>query len=94
MYRGWISKRYLSLGPGALGREDIPWKVTLEQMSEVKDNIGSILNRENSKCKGPEMEMCLAYLRKSKKGPHGWNEEIKRERSTNELSGNVHHGAS
>lgn len=54
----------------------------------------SILSRENSKCKGPEMEMCLVYLRKSQKGPHGWNEVSKRERGTNELSGNVHHVSS
>lgn len=41
---------------------------TSKYLKEVKDNCGqSNLSRRDRKHKGPEMEKCLAHLRKAKK---------------------------
>lgn len=52
----------------ALGREDITCKVMLEQITKGEEGYWgkTILSRDNSKCRGPEMEICPAYLKKSK----------------------------
>lgn len=56
-------------------RESLPEKVTLEQRPEARGmrwglsygSLGaSVLGRENSECKGPEVEACLSWVRRSR----------------------------
>lgn len=65
---------HLSRGPVPIicsgpGQGEYHLKVnTRKYLKEVKDNCGqSNLSRRDRKHKGPEMEKCLAHLRKAKK---------------------------
>lgn len=50
------------------GRMSLRRRQLSKRLKEVKDNWGkSILSRDNSKCKGPEMEVSLAYYGKARK---------------------------
>lgn len=62
--RGWIFNEMVI--------ENLPKKVAFEQRprgeeASYMDTCGkSFLGRETSRCRGPEIEVCLAYLKKRK----------------------------